>query len=486
MGELEFQQRWDWELRRNKDDGLDSSFGGLKSSSEPLLKKHKPVPSLILVDDDDDDETNRFEPKNNGNPGAGDHINIGKARKCKTRNLSNKLKRDCPENNDTCVHVADPLDELKSMMESLLKDLKVTKEDVLKWMLEEMKKLVSDYTCPEPKRQRQGHGRKKIHLQQMKKSKKFEDQHENPHKESMQFRHPKNSETCIQVQHNTNFREPVQIQGIVGAAGSTDYFNAAGDGAESQQVTKLITSSKRIKGDTLPKSANAYLQASPDQNVKVLRGHESVVLAIEAQKGKGGSLKRNAKGKKAVDCGDHHQVSEDQGGHCQAMATAVTTSNGEKLGLSGARYFLPTLPGQPPLSTEPIVASATQGLDASFFNYIQASSNQGSFQGIQADERTRGFALMGSKNMGSLDLNSPSAASIGNGFSVPFQQPIDVGSSITREINPQYLSKENGKQLSLMMNGGSYNLSEIIASNNHHCFMSYQMQNFKDGHLFRQ
>ncbi|KAK8477323.1 hypothetical protein V6N13_046278 [Hibiscus sabdariffa] len=437
MGEMEFQQRW--ELRRKKDDGLDSSFGVSKPSGEPLLNKHKPAPSLILVDDDETSETNRFEQKNNGNPGTGDHVNIGKAKKCRTRNVRNKLKRDCPEKNDTCVHVADPLDQLKSMMESLLKDFKVTREDLLKWMLEEMKILVTDYTCPEPKRRRQGHGRKKIHLQQMKKSKKVEDQYENPHKESMQFRHP-------------NSREPVQIEGII--------------------------------GDALPKSANAHVQASSDQNVKVLQGHESVVLAIEAQKGKGGSLKRNAKGKKAVDYSAHHQVPEDQGGHCQAMTTAVTAATGEKFGLSSARSFLPSLSGQAPLSTEPNVAS--QGLDASFFNYIQASCNQGSFPVVQPDERSRSFALRGSKNTSCLDLNSPSASSIGNGFSVPFQQPIEVGSSITREMNPQYLSKENSKQLSLMMNGGSYNLSEIIASNNHHCFMSYQMQNFKDGRLFRQ
>ncbi|KAK8504966.1 hypothetical protein V6N13_133665 [Hibiscus sabdariffa] len=448
MGEMEFQQRW--ELRRKKVEGLDPSFGGLKPSSEPLLKKHKPAPSLILVDDDETSETNRFEQKNNGNPGTGDHVNVGKAKKCRTRNVRNKLKRDCPEKNDTRVHVADPLDQLKSMMESLLKDFKVTREDLLKWMLEEMKILVTDYTCPEPKRRRQGHGRKKIHLQQMKKSKKVEDQCENPHKESMQFRHPNSSEKSIQVQHNTNLREPVQIEGII--------------------------------GDALPKSANAHVQASSDQNVKVLQGHESVVLAIEAQKGKGGSLKRNAKGKKAVDCSTHRQVPEDQGGHCQAMTTAVTAATGEKFRLSSARNFLPSLSGQTPLFTEPNVAS--QGLDASFFNYIQASCNQGSL--IQPEERSRSFGLVGSKNMGSLDLNSPSALSMGNGFSVPFQQPMEVGSSITREMNPQYLAKENSKQLSLMMNGGSYNLSEIIASNNHHCFMSYQMQNFKDGRLFRQ
>ncbi|KAK8307186.1 hypothetical protein V6Z11_D03G176100 [Gossypium hirsutum] len=334
MGELGFQQRW--ELRRNEGDGLDSSFDNMKS--------------------------------------------IGNAKRCKTREGVD-LNR-----NETSDHVADPLDELKNLMESLLKDLKVTKQDLLKWMLEEMKKLISDYTRPEPKKRKRGHGG-------MKKAKKVEDQHE---------KHPNNIEKSIQVQHRMNLSR---------------------DRVESGQVNEL-------------------------------QGHKSFILAIEAQKG-------TTKGKKAVDRNNcRHQVAEGQG--------KMIGTNGDKFGSSVARNFLHSLSGQP---TEPIVTN--QGLDASsLYNYM--SPNQGSFQ-----------ALMGSKNMGSINQTSPSSSSIGSGFGVPFHQAIDVvGSS----MNPQCVTKDNGKAVSLMMNngGGSYNLSQLIASNNHHCFMSYQMQNIKDGNLFRQ
>ncbi|XWS38351.1 hypothetical protein CRYUN_Cryun19dG0123800 [Craigia yunnanensis] len=588
MGELEFQQRW--EFRRNEDNDLDSSCDGSKSSTGPLLKKHELVSSLISVDDEETSETTRLKQKDNENPGRGGQINIGKAKKRKTRNISSKLqnrkmKRDSPEvdlqKGETNAYDPAPLDDLKNFMDSLLKDLKVTRENLLKWMMEEMQKLVADYTTPEPKSRKRGHRREKVQLQQMKKSKKVQVQHEKTHKESMQFQHPNNSEKSIQVQHHTNFQETVlaqqqsnfqeniklQVQlqeeeninrqhqndfryGMrtqncnnrtlvrfpegINAADSTDYFNVLRDRVDSGQVTEFITSSKN-KGDILSKSTKPNLQTScADQNVQV-QNSKSVVLAIEAQKSKAGSLKRSVKGKKTVDLSDHYQVPEDQGGHSQAMRTAVAGTNDEKLGSSAVQNFLSSPSGQAPSSmyltlptvlTEPIVAN--HGLDTSLCNYIlprvaeknrgvnservnqmlEPSSIQGSFPVIPPEERIRSFALMGSGNMGCINQNSTPISGIGTGFPVPLHQGINVGVSIPRQVipeyptqvNPQYLSQETSKPLGLRMNGGaikfsggSYNLAEHIAANNHHShpayksdgrLMSYQIQNIKDGHFF--
>ncbi|XWS49959.1 hypothetical protein CRYUN_Cryun12cG0047200 [Craigia yunnanensis] len=456
MGELEFQQRW--EFRRSEDNDLDSSCDDSKSSTGPLLKKHKLVSSLISVGDDETSETSRIKQKDNENPGRGGEINIGKAKKRKTRNISSKLqkskmKRDSPEEVDlqkreTSAYDPAPLDDLKNFMDSLLKDLKVTRENLLKWMLEEMQKLVADDTIPEPKRRKRGHRGEKIQLQQMKNSTKVQDQHEKPHNESMRFQHPNNSEKSIQVQHHTNFQETViaqqqsnfqeniklQVQlqeeeninsrhkndfryGMrtencnnsslvrfpngINAADSTDYFNALGDRVDSGQVAELITSLKKNKGDILSKSAKPNLQTNcADQNVQV-QSYKGVVLAIEAQKSKAGSLKRSVKGKKTVDLSDHYQVPEDQGGHGQAMRTAVACIYGEKLGSSSLENFPSSPSGQAPSSmylklptvlAEPIVAN--HGLDASLCNYIlprgvnservnqmlEPSSIQGSFR----------------------------------------------------------------------------------------------------------
>ena len=185
MGELEFQQRW--EFRRNEDNDLDSSCGDSKSSNGPLLKKHKLVSSLISVGYD---ETSRLKQQDNDNPGTGGPINIGKAKKRKTRNISSnlqnsKMKRDSPEEVDlwkgeTSANDPAPLDDLKNFMDSLLKDLKVTRVNLLKWMMEEMQKLVADDATPEPKRRKRGHREEKVQLQQTEKSMKVQDQYEKP------------------------------------------------------------------------------------------------------------------------------------------------------------------------------------------------------------------------------------------------------------------------------------------------------------------
>ncbi|XVF13110.1 hypothetical protein REPUB_Repub08aG0179800 [Reevesia pubescens] len=310
-------------------------------------------------------------------------------------------------------------------------------------------------------------------------------------------------------------------EGII-AAGASGYFNALGDQVDSGQATELINSSKKKKGDSLSISVKRNLQTSSDPSVQV-QSPNTVVLAIEAQKGKGGSVKGSAKGKKTVDHSDHYQVPEDQSDHGHVMRTAVASTNGENLRSSAVQNFLSSSSGQAPSSmylmlptvlTEPIVAN--HGLDASLCNYIlprvaevergvnservnqilEPSSRQGSFPIVPPEERIRSFALMGSRNMGCITQNSTPTSGIGTGFPVPLHQGMDIDLSISRQVNPQYLSQETSKPQGLRINGGSYNLSEHIAANNHHShpayksdhgrLMSYQMQNIKDGHLFLQ
>ncbi|XP_021295136.1 uncharacterized protein LOC110424764 isoform X2 [Herrania umbratica] len=580
MGELEFQQRWEY---RRRDNDFDSSCDDSKSSSEPLRKKHKLVSSLISVGDH---ETSGLKQKDNDNPGTGDQINVGKAKKRKARNISNNLqnskrKRDSPKEVDlpegeTSAYDPVPLDDVKNFMESLLEDLKVTRENLLKLLMEEMQKLVADDTTPEPKRRKRGHRGKKVQLQPTKKSKKVQDQHGKTAKESMQVQHPNNFEESIQVQQHNNFQKTVLAQqqnnfqvnvmqlqeeeninrqhqndikygmrsqncnnrSLVGlpksshAAYSTDCFNALGDGVDSGKVTEVITSSKKSEGDSSSISAKSNLQTScADQDVQ-LQSHKSVVLAIEAQKRKGGSLERSVKSKNTVDRSSHFQVPEDQGGHGQAMRTALATekTNGEMLGSSVVQNFLSSPSGQAPSSmyltlptvlTEPIVAPivANRGLDASLYDYIlprvamkkrgansermnqilEASCTQGSFPVIHPEERIQSFAPMGSRNTGCVNQNSTPTSGIGNGYPLPLHQGIDVGLCIPRQVHAEYLYQDNDKTLALRMNGGAisfaggtYNLSEHPAANNRHFhstyqsdsgLMSYQLQNIKDGHL---
>ncbi|XP_039052004.1 uncharacterized protein LOC120193620 [Hibiscus syriacus] len=568
MGELEFQKRWDF--RRNDDNDPDSSFDDSISSDGSLIRKQKLVSRLISFGDEEISEVSTLKLKDDENPGKAGQIDVGKVKKRKTRNKSSsKMKKDSPEKVDlrkgeTSAHDHAPLDELKNFMESLLEDVKVTRESLLKWMVDEMQKLVGDL------RGKPGHNDDKVQLQKRKRPRKVQDQHGKIHLESMQSHRLTNSKKCIQLQchvdsqHQNNSQKKNKQQVLIRdenkqhqndfdydmdrslaryprgitASGSTDYLNALGDGVGSGKFVELITSSNR-KGDRLLISGAKpnHQTSDAEQNVQV-RSNTSAVLAIEAKKAKGGSLKRRVKGKKTVDLGDHHQVPEDQADQGQAIRTEGAGSNVEKLG-SSVQNFLSSPFGQAPWSMYPMLPTflteqiaANQGPDASLYNYVlpraaemkrcmnsertnqmlEPGSNQGPFPVAPPDETIRRFSLMGSRNMDCINQKNTPTSGTGTGFPFPLHQGTDFGLSISnprqfnpeypRQNNPQNLSQETSKPLGLKMNGGaakfsgvSYNLSEHIAANNHHGnptyksdgrLLSYQIQNLRDGHLFLQ
>ncbi|KAL4347450.1 hypothetical protein GQ457_17G022350 [Hibiscus cannabinus] len=488
MGEPEFRQRW--EFRRNDDDDPDSSFDDS-------------VSRLIPPGDDETSEVSRLKQEDNENPGKVDQINVGKVKKRKTRNKSSsKMKKDSPQEVDlhkgeTSAHDHAPLDELKIFMESLLEDLKITRESLLKWMVDEMQHLVGDLSR-EP-----GHGDDKIHLQKRKKSRK--DQHGKTHMESLQSHRSSHSDDCVQVQlhtdlqqqvpsrdeENRNFgygmdRSLVRFPTGVTVPGSTDYLNALGDRLGTGKFAELITSSRR-KGDNLSIAAAKPNHQTGDANA-----------------------------------GDNRRVHEDQAGHGQAIRTAATCTNVEKLG-SSVQNCLSSPFGQAPWSMYPMVpTSLTQQIaanqgpempDPSLYNYVlprsgetkscmnservnqmlEPGSTQGSFPVIPPEETIQRFALSGPRN-----TSTPSSSGMGTGFRFPLHQGTGFGSSIPnpRQFNPAYPRQNNPQNGgAAKFSGGSYNLSEHITANNHHSnptykfdgrFLSHQMQNLKDDHLFLQ
>lgn len=474
---MEFQQRW--EFRRN-DDELDSSFDDSVSSDGSLIRKQKLVSRLISFGDDESSEISRPKQNDNENPAKEDQINVGKVKKRKTRNMSsrNKKKKDSVEKVDlqkgetsAYDHHA-PLDDLKNFVDSLLKDLRVTRESLLKWMMDEMQKLVTDH----PRGKKPGHGDDKVQLQTRKKSKKVEDQYGKVHMESTRFRHSRKPDKCTRVQQQNKLQVPIrdeennnkQHQNGFGygmdrslirfptgntATGSTDYFNTLGDRLGPGKVVELITSLKRKGDSSLIAAANPNLQTSDgDQNVQA-HCHTGVILDIEAQKAKRGSMKRSAKGKKTVDLHDHHRLPEDQASHSQGITTSGTGTNIENPGLSVVQNFLSSPFCQAPWAIYPTLPTllndptfANQGLDASSCNHVvprvnqmlEPGSNQGSFPIIPPDETIQRFALMGS---------STPTSGIGTGFPFPFHQGLDFGLNIPnpKQVNPQNLSQETNK-----------------------------------------
>ncbi|GMJ06264.1 hypothetical protein HRI_004295600 [Hibiscus trionum] len=461
MGEFKFQRRW--EFRRNDDNDPDSSFNDSISSDGSLIRKQKLVSRLISLGDDETSEVSRLKQQDNENPGKACQINAGNVTKRKTRNkISSKMKKDSPEDVDlqkgeTSALGHAPLDELKIFMESLLKDLRVTRESLLKWMIDEMQHLVGDLS------RKPGHGDDKVQFPIRDEENNIQVQFHSDLQQQNNSQEKNRQQVPIRDEENNSFGYGMDrslVRFPIGAIvpGSTDYLNALGDRLGSGKFAELITSSKR-KGDSLSIAAAKpnHETSDADHNVQV-QSNTSVVLATEAQKTQGGSLKRNTKGKKTVDLGDHHQVPEDQAGHGQAIRAA------------GAYTNVSSPFGQAPWSMYPMLPTfltgqipANQGPNASLYNYVlprpaetkscvnqmlEPGSNQGSFPIIPPKETIRRFALTGPRNTNCINQKStPSSSGIGTGFPFLLHQGIDFGLSISnpRQNNPQNLPQETSK-----------------------------------------
>ncbi|GLT67858.1 hypothetical protein SLA2020_401360 [Shorea laevis] len=524
MGEeLQFQQRWEF---RRTDNDFDSSSNESKPSSEPVLKKHKLVSSLIPLDDEETSETSRLQRQDNENPGMGVEIKSVIPKRRQTRKRSGNLraggmKSDSHEEVDRTkpgksAYDFTALEDVKSFMGSLIEDLKVARENLSKWMREEMQKLAEDDdSAPQPKRRRRNCKVEKVQLQKRKRSERNTKGQSQKTKKSMQLQNQNNFEESILAQPQENFEEPVYVPKennfqnnipllpqkdekvsiqpqtcngrslerftkISNATDSINFYRALEDRGPFEPIASL----EKDKGEKLLSSEKSnLLTGSTNQNVQV-QSQNSIVLAIEAQNSNGRSLER--KGKKTVNCSNHYQGPENRVGHGQATraATSGEKTSGEKLGSSVEPNFLSF--GQVPSSmylqlptvfTEPCLANYR--LDASSCNYIlprvaekKTSANleklnqlldpngsSGYFPGKQPEERIRSFAQMGSGNIGCFNPNTMPTSSIGAGFPVPLHQGLDVGFSIPNQVNMELLSRENINTVGLRTNGGALRFS---------------------------
>lgn len=439
MGEeLKLQQRWDF---RRRDNDSDSSSYDSKSSSIYVksLKKHKLVSSSVSVDNDETNDASRCQQRGNSSPGISDQAKFGKGKKVKrgrskNDNLAhNQMKKPTQKEvprkkKKTGAYEHAALDDLKNYMNSLLDDLKVSRENLLKWMREQMQRLVSEETASEAEKREGGFGGEKVQLQHQNHSegnqrvqcqnnfgKNMQVQHQHNFVEFGQVQHQSkfeenvhverlvNFEEKIEVHHQKNFQENIQLQhrNVFGSCmsapncngGPTERFGKSNKSADynncslafedqvdhSQAIVPVTPTEKDIE-ERLPLSAKLNPKPSPSgQNVKVQQ-QKSIVLGIRAQNCYGGSSERSAKGKKTTDSSNHHHVHKDQVDYAQAVGslTSGEKGKGESLGLSVEPIFASDSYDQvassmyltlPSVLTEPYVAN--HRFDISSFNSIQ-------------------------------------------------------------------------------------------------------------------
>ncbi|PRQ17667.1 hypothetical protein RchiOBHm_Chr7g0197481 [Rosa chinensis] len=228
-----------WEFRR-KDNGDESSSDESKSSSEAAHEKHKLVSSLISVENDEEIGTHRVKQNVTSNPHTEVKIMTGKGknvhsqRSGKESSIHDGTERDSHEEGSrkkskTSVYEPAAMDEIKRFMESLLEDLKVTRDNLFSWMRQEMQKLVMDDTHPPLERREQSFGEKNLLVQhgeiventtskenRQVNKRKFEEniqiRHQNNYPKDVLVPHETNFEDNVFAQHHNNLKETIQVQ----------------------------------------------------------------------------------------------------------------------------------------------------------------------------------------------------------------------------------------------------------------------------------
>ncbi|KAJ4831904.1 hypothetical protein Tsubulata_018113 [Turnera subulata] len=528
--EVKLQQRWEF---RRKDNDSDSSSSDSKSILEPALKKNKVVSSLVAVDDDETSDSSRFQQEDNNNPGDSCVVVSGEAGKrqrgSRRRSQSHKEKKTSPRKkvnatkSKTGIYEQAALDDLKTYMHSLLEDLKVSRENLLTWMREEMQKLAAEGNCSEPERRESSTAGKNVQFQNQDKCEgNLKVQHQNNFQSSTQVQHPNNFEKYGSAQQRSKFKEGGHLQHHtnleeknealqksslenpnlqhynpfrsclrsqdwkVGPSESIGMVNRSHDSSKfSLPFDEQVDYSKAIVPLTSSENCNSNCQAgSSTQNVQVQR-QKGIVLGITAQNGKA------TKGKRTTDSNNHRSASESRVGSTHASGSMESAEKGkeEKLGLAIDPYlpsdsYNSALPSSmyltlPSVLTNPQVSS--NRFDSSLFNSIQpivygnqatasaerfngilgSSSHTAYFQGMRPAERSRNVAATGFRDPSYFNQTSTVPALNGSGFTLPLHQPVNGSlSSIAGQVGLQNLLAGNNNRFGgTWMNGGAIRFS---------------------------
>jgi len=428
--QLKLHQRWEF---RRKDNDSDSSSNDSKPSGEPALKTYKLISSFISVDNEETSEASKLHQNGNCDPGISDQMKSGKAENGRRRR---KSKRDDSAPNEikkgprkgvrrkkskTITDEQAVFYDLKKYMNFLLEDLKVSRENLLKWMREEMQKLVAEETVSELETRERSFRGEKVQLQnQTNFEENAEVQHRNIFEKNIPAQHQNNIQGYGQLQAHKEFEENVHRQNLInfentevhhqetiflqnrnafksfkGAQDcndeSTERFGETNKSADFSNCSLSLGSQAGYSRANVPSSRtekdreermalSAKLNSKPsssDQNVQVQQLN-SIVLGTRAQSNNKSS-ERSAKGRKTSDSNSHHQVPEHQSDCAQVIGSLTSTERdkGERLPLSAQPMF-PANSNQvassmyltlPTVLTKPHVAN--HRFDTSSLNSIQ-------------------------------------------------------------------------------------------------------------------
>ncbi|KAB5573561.1 hypothetical protein DKX38_000755 [Salix brachista] len=398
-----------WEFRR-KDDDSDSSSNDSKTSGEPALKKHKLISSFISVDNDGTSDASKLHQIGNCDTDISDQMKSGKPENGRRRR-SNKndsalngkkkgphkqvrRKKSKPGTDEQAV-----FDDLKKYMNFLLEDLKVSRENLLKWMREEMQKLAEGETVSELETREGSFRGENVQSQpQTNFEENAQVKHQNTFGKSIPAWHQNNIQGYGQVQPHNKFEENVHRQNLINfqentevhqkknfqeniflqhrnaftllkgaqdcnggcteelgksnkstdfsncfANKSTDFSNCSLALDSQMHYSRAIvpmTTTEKEREQSMALSAKLNSKPSPsDKNVQMQKP-KSIVLGIRAQCN-GGSSQNSAKGRKTTDSNNHHQATEHQSDYAPVIGSMASGGKNkeERLALSAELMF---------------------------------------------------------------------------------------------------------------------------------------------------
>ncbi|KAM3688121.1 hypothetical protein ACJW30_10G128000 [Castanea mollissima] len=278
-------------------------------------------------------DTNRVQQKGKRIPGNGVQIKIGKAKKKDARrsrkeNLANNaMGRNSPEElnrnkNGASAYDHAALVDVKIFMDSLLQDLKDTRENLFRWMKEEMQKLVADDTAQKSENRKGSCGRENIQVQHenfeknnVRNQNNFEENAQVHHRynlENAQVHHQYNFEDYVQVQRQNNLKDIVQVE----------HQKKIEDTIPMQHQNHFkeliqVQCQNNFKG-------NIQEQHQNNHDTNIVQLHDNLKSGMGAQNCNDGSLKRPFDSNKATGHHNRYQAVENQVDYGQSTGPSAS------------------------------------------------------------------------------------------------------------------------------------------------------------------
>lgn len=525
-----------WEIKK-RENGFDSPSKESNSSQspEPIQKKHKLVSSLILLKKDEAIDRHSIEQSGEIGLCSASQTKLEKGK----RKPTERSKRDSLTNNDlkrgpnrnlseersteTTANELVAIDDVKLLMESLLEDLKVKRENLFTWLKEEMQKMLADDIKPQLERKECSYREEKVQVHNQEIFEEEIEHNQNNIQENIQVCQKKivkennlvqdqnySKENFHIQQHNKfpgtrlhlhdNFKDNIEVQfkpdmrDQNSNAGSLERSLESNEESDFDNCYETLEdlddfgdsrdhiSVEKDRKESLALNVKPNIQSCPANHSDQMQHRKKNPSATTSENCNGGALESYVEGKRLTDPNCHqglkYQVDYDQE---IEFIRSSPEKKGENFGLSlesntatrllnqvaSSMYLkLPNeFSGQPCFDNHRLEISSCNCIQpivtgSRIGKSLEGANNQGKFAGLQHEERNRSFARLNSGNVVPFIQGGISNSVIGTGFPNSLSQNIDTGFSLPRnQFSFENQTQEKTNISGFKVDGGALSFS---------------------------